>query len=459
MEVSSVTERLVAVARRLETVDIGLARAAHLTAVGVTTHAGHLAAKGSAQLATEAALAAPRASAPTATDLMLDALAQWLHGGAAVGIAPLTQALQAFASPTANDAECVQWSWLVPGIAPEVWDEDLWERVVARALDAVRHRGALILLPICLIYQALVRIHHGHLDAAAALMEEADVIADAIEAGTASKGMLIVAAWRGQEALATTMIADAIRIEGKPGNGRAVAFSEHGAAVLHNGLGHYATAFAAAQRACAHDDLGYIGSALCELIEAAARCDEREAGLDALTRLSTTTRAAGTDWGLGIEARGRALLTEGQDAEPLYREALDRLGRTHAVGELARCHLVYGEWLRREGRRVDAREQLRIAYESLSAMGADGFAERARRELVATGEKVRKRSVETRDDLTPQEAQIARLAGSGQSNPEIAAELFLSPRTVEWHLRKVFTKLGISSRKELRQFASDTSST
>ena len=255
------------------------------------------------------------------------------------------------------------------------------------------------------------------------------------------------------------MISDGIQMDTARGDGRAVAYFEQAAAVLHNGLGHYSAAFAAARQACQYDNPGFIGSALSELIEAAARCGEHDAGVAALERLALATDAAGSDWALGTQARARALLSDPRDADVLYREALERLGRTRAVAELARCHLVYGEWLRREGRRIDARQQLRIAHETFSTMGAEAFAERTRRELVATGEKVRKRSVDTRDDLTPQEAQIARLAGSGQSNPEIAAELFLSRRTVEYHLRKVYTKLGISSRNELRQFAADAAST
>jgi DNA-binding CsgD family transcriptional regulator len=194
-----------------------------------------------------------------------------------------------------------------------------------------------------------------------------------------------------------------------------------------------------------------VSWALTELIEAAARSDKPETAAIALERLSQTTRAGGTDWALGIEARSRALVSEGSASEPLYREAIERLGRTRVRVELARAHLVYGEWLRRERRRLDAREQLRVAHEMLETMGVGAFAERARRELSATGETARKRTVETREELTAQEAQVARLARDGLSNPEIGAELFISPRTVKYHLRKVFTKLDISSRNELER--------
>jgi ATP/maltotriose-dependent transcriptional regulator MalT len=221
--------------------------------------------------------------------------------------------------------------------------------------------------------------------------------------------------------------------------------------VLCNALGRYDDALAAA--AAASDDtpeLFVAAWALPELVEAAHRTQNDALAVRALERLSERTRGSGSEWALGIEARSRALLTDGDEAEPLYREAIERLGRTRLRPELARSRMLYGEWLRREHRRADAREQLRAAHQAFAAMGADAFAERARRELLATGEKVRRRTVETLDDLTSQEVQIARLAADGHTNPQIGAQLFLSPRTVEWHLRKVFTKLGISSRRQLR---------
>jgi ATP/maltotriose-dependent transcriptional regulator MalT len=221
--------------------------------------------------------------------------------------------------------------------------------------------------------------------------------------------------------------------------------------VLYNGLGRYGEALAAAGLASEHPEgLAFSNTTLVELIEAATRTGQVERAADALKQLSERTTASGGDWALGDEARSRALLSEGEPAERLYREAIERLGRTRVRAELARAQLLYGEWLRRHNRRVDAREQLRVAHQMLTAMGIEGFAERARRELLATGETVRRRAVETADELTAQEAQIARLAGDGRTNLEIGAELFLSSRTVEWHLHKVFTKLGISSRRQLR---------
>jgi len=225
---------------------------------------------------------------------------------------------------------------------------------------------------------------------------------------------------------------------------------EWATALLYNGRGRYAEALAAAERGCEHDDVGVLERALVELIEAGVRSGATDASSAALDRLSERTQASGTDWALGIEAGSRALLSDGRDAEPLYREAVERLTRSRGVVHLARAQLLYGEWLRRENRRVDAREQLRAAYDRFSRIGAEGFAERARRELLATGETAPRRTMETREVLTPQEAQIARMASDRQTNPEIGAKLFISPRTVEYHLRKVFTKLDISSRKELR---------
>jgi DNA-binding CsgD family transcriptional regulator len=220
--------------------------------------------------------------------------------------------------------------------------------------------------------------------------------------------------------------------------------------VLSNGLGLYDDALAAARRASETTPELFVADwALVELVEAASRTGDARLAAEAAARLVDKTRATGSDWALGLAARSQALASDAAAAEPLYAEAVARLGRTRVRPELARTHLLFGEWLRREGRRVDAREQLRKAHDMLAAMGMEAFAERARRELVATGEKARKRTADTLADLTPQEAQIAQLAREGLSNPEIGTQLFLSPRTVEWHLRKVFGKLDISSRKEL----------
>jgi DNA-binding CsgD family transcriptional regulator len=234
------------------------------------------------------------------------------------------------------------------------------------------------------------------------------------------------------------------------GEGAAITSAEHATATLHNGLGQYELASDAAQKASAPNEIVTSSWALCELVEAASRSGRRSVACDAVDRLSERLSASATEWAKGTEARSRALVEDGERAEALHREAIEWLGQCRMAAHLARARLTYGEWLRREGRRVDAREQLRPAHDMFASMGAEGFAERARRELLATGEKARKRQDDTRDDLTPQEEQIARLARDGRTNPEIGAELFISPRTVEWHLRKVFTKLGISTRKGLR---------
>jgi DNA-binding CsgD family transcriptional regulator len=266
---------------------------------------------------------------------------------------------------------------------------------------------------------------------------------------------LLVGAWRGVEADAMDFINAGLENPAARSEGRVLALAGYAGAVLNNGLGHYEAAMGSARRATDDGDFGYSSAALPELVEAATRSGKAEVASAALPRLQERTRAAGTDWALGVLARSRALLSEGDEADALYREAIERLERTRIRVELARARLLYGEWLRREGRRVDARGQLRTAHEMFSRFGAEAFTERARRELLATGETVRSRTEGTRDVLTPQEAQIARLAADGQTNPEIGAQLFISPRTVEYHLRKVFSKLDINSRRELRKGLTD----
>ena len=267
---------------------------------------------------------------------------------------------------------------------------------------------------------------------------------------------MLVLALRGREAEAVSLIERTIEQADDVRQGIAATTAHWAAAILYNGLGRYEDARAAAEAAISAPlDMFAAMWSLPELVESAARTEAADVARDAVERLTETTRPAGTDWGLGVEARSRALVSEGPVAEGLYREAVERLRRTKLRADLARSHLLYGEWLRREHRRVDARAQLRAAHEHFTSMGMDAFAERARTELSATGEKARKRIVETRDELTSQERHIAQLARDGLSNPEIGARLFLSPRTVEWHLRKVFTKLEIHSRHELVQRAAE----
>ncbi len=285
---------------------------------------------------------------------------------------------------------------------------------------------------------------------ASALIREADAVTAATGSGPALHTSLVLAAWRGQETRVLELMKAGIEDATAGGEGRAIALAEYARAILCNGRGRYADALAAAQRACEDADLGVHVWALGELVEAATRSGHRDAAAAALRRLEQRAHIAASDWEPGVWARSAALLSGPERAGALFRESLNRFGSRETTLHLARAQLLYGEWLRREGRRVDAREQLRAAHETFDRLGAEGFADRARRELLATGEVVRKRTAETRDDLTAQEVEVARLAAAGRTNPEIGAQLFISPRTVEWHLRKVFRKLGVRSRRELR---------
>ncbi len=305
------------------------------------------------------------------------------------------------------------------------------------------------MLPIALMHLSLMHVFEGKLDTAAALVEEIDSIIDATGSRRLSVPKLILAACRGDEARASALIDEVEREATARGQGFVLTFAEHARAVLYNGLGQYAAALENAQRACAQDELHASVWSLPELVEAAVRSGEPELAADALGRLRQRTQVAGTEWALGIEARCAALLSDTALAEGLYQEAIERLGRCRVALDLARAHLLYGEWLRRRGRRVDAREQLRSARARFVEMGAAAFAQRAKRELLATGETARRRTIETTDDLTPHEARIARMARDGASNQDIATELFVSRKTVEYHLHKVFSKLGISARQQL----------
>jgi DNA-binding CsgD family transcriptional regulator len=305
-------------------------------------------------------------------------------------------------------------------------------------------------LPIALAYRAGVHIHAGEFDIAAALIEEADAITEATGNAPLRYTSLLLAAWRGDEMRANALIESVVSDATARGEGRVLGFAAHVTALLYNGLGRYDAALVAARNACEYEDLGFFGWYLIEMIEAAARSDARDAASDALQQLGERAHAVGTELALGMLARSTALLSDGESADACYREAIERLGRSRMAIHLARAHLIYGEWLRRENRRVDAREQLRVAHSMLDRFGAEAFAERARRELLATGETVRKRATQNRDVLTAQEAQVARLAAEGHTNPEIGSRLFISPRTAEYHLHKVFAKLGIKSRRGLR---------
>jgi DNA-binding CsgD family transcriptional regulator len=380
---------------------------------------------------------------------LADGLATRFADGYAAGVPPLRRAVEAFRRPEELTARDMRWLWVACRLAQDLWDDQLWDELAAHGMSVARDTGALRMLPTAATYRASLHVHAGALGPAASLIEEADAITQGTGMAPLKYASMMLAAVRGDEARALELF-EAGRLEATArGEGSGLGVTEWTTALLYNGLGRYADALAAAQRGAEHEDAGRLAWVLVELIEAGARSGAADAASAALDRLTGFTQASGTEWALGSEAGSRALLSNGRDAEPLYREAIERLGRSRAVIYLARAQLQYGEWLRRENRRVDAREQLRAAHETFSRVGAEGFAERARVELQATGETARARSADTLDALTPQEAQIARMASDRQTNPEIAAKLFISPRTVEYHLRKVFTKLGVSSRKEL----------
>jgi DNA-binding CsgD family transcriptional regulator len=443
-------------ARRLEALDPALARETYLEALAAAMYAGRLDADSGVLKAAEAARAAPVApQPPRSIDLVLDGLARRCTEGPGAGAPPLRLALQAFRNEALDGhEEIMRWLLLSPVVQSmavfELWDDDAFHALATRAVRLARDTGALAMLPVALVFRSGVHLFGGEFAAASALIQEADAIAVATGNAGLMYARLLLGAWRGVEAEAMELINAGLENATARGEGRVVAMAGYATAILNNGLGRYEAAIDGAKRGSDDGDWGYAVASLPELVEAATRSGRPEVAAAALPRLEARTRAAGTDWALGVLARAQALMSEGDPADALYREAIERLERTRIRVELARARLLYGEWLRREDRRVDARVQLRAAHDTFSRAGAEAFAERARRELSATGETVPRRTAETRDVLTPQEAQIARLAADGQTNPEIGAQLFISPRTVEYHLRKVFTKLDISSRKELR---------
>jgi DNA-binding CsgD family transcriptional regulator len=455
---SDVPALLLDAARQLAPLDAGLGRETYLEATQAAIFAGRLGGTTGLLEAARAARDAPRApQPPRALDILLDGLATRFTEGYSAGIAPLRSALQALQQDKTERPQhdtlwywlCVECSLTPEPIAPELWDDRAWHELAIRSVSLARNAGAVIALSTALSAQACEQVQAGEFSDAAMLIDEAEAISRETGSAGLTYARLSLAGWRGQEAEALDLVEIGIKDATARGEGRGIGMAEYATAVLYNGLGRYESALAAAQRACRYEDPGLFGWSLIELVEAAARAGDPVAGSDALAKLAEHTRASGTDWALGIEARSRALLSAGQAAEDLYREAVLRLARTRLTSHLARARLVYGEWLRRESRRQDAREALREAYEMFSGMGAAAFADRARRELLATGQTVRKRTVDTLTELTAQEAQIAQLAREGLTNPEIAAQLFISPRTVEWHLGHVFSKLGITSRKEL----------
>jgi DNA-binding CsgD family transcriptional regulator len=446
------TPLLLAAARRLEPLDLELARTTYLDAFSAAQFAGRLANGVTVTNVARAARSLPHRvkTDPTTGDLLLAAFTA-LTGDYDTAVAACRRAVQRLRGDRNAGRDRLRWLWQGAVLALELWDDRAAYLLSRRHLHIARRTGSLAELPLALSSRTPILVFCGELSGAAALVEEARSVLEATGVDEAPYGALTLEAWQGRTREASDLIEATMREATARGEGIGVATTQYARAVLCNGLGRYEEALAAAREACADPhELVAHNWGLAELIESATRAGREDLATDALHRLAGKARASGTDWALGMAARSQALLSRGGEAEVRYREAIERLGRTRIRAELGRAHLLYGEWLRRANRRADARGALGTAYEMFSGMGMAGFAERSRRELLATGATVRRRNADTRDELTAQEAQIARLARDGLSNPEIGSQLFISARTVEWHLRKVFTKLGISSRRQLR---------
>ena len=437
-------------AKRLERLDGALARAAYREALNAATWADGSSEDVVMLDVAKAVLTAPSPAQPSAADLLLEGAALQRIEGFAAGMSQLTRALAELRSGEISDQDQLEWSVLMYRTAVDLWDDESWYVMASRCVELARGSGALPILHFALNACIVADVFMGDPVSGFSRLEELKTVCDVISSELPPYSPLALAAWRGFEAEVSELVTATTEQALSRGETLALSAADWAAAVLYNGLGRYEQAFAAAERAIGYQHLGFSGWSLPELIEAGARGGKLERAGDALEQLAARARDCGTDWALGIEARSRALLSEGVAAERLYSDAIDRLSRTRVRAECARAHLLYGEWLRRERRRVEAREQLRTACEMFEAMRMHAFAERGERELLATGGRVRKRVVETRDELTAQERQVARLARDGLSNREIGARLFISPRTVEYHLHKVFVKLGVGSRNELQ---------
>ena len=450
--------QLLEAAMRLENLDDDLAREAYLEALTAAMYAGRLGEPGALPNVAEAARAAvgrvPNLQRPI--DLLLSGLANLITSGTSQAAVPLRAALEQICHAPPSDGQPLRLASLGLAVvqeiaAGELWDDAIWHQLASNMVRRARDSGALAVLPSALVFLAGTHIFAGEFATAATLLEEATSIAAATDHLAPMRyHSLSLATLRGIPADVLPNLEAAAARGTARGEGRALGMNGWATAVLNNGLGRYEEAFAAAREACEYDDLGLHGWRLSELIEAAVRCGELETAAVAARRLEERAGASGTDFGLGFSASARALIADDEHADVLFAEGIERLERTRMVIHLARAHLRYGEWLRRVNRRVDARRHLGKAHEMFTRMGAQAFAERARRELVATGEKIAKQPSGSGDELTAQETQIARLAGDGFTNQEIGAQLFISTHTVEWHLRKVFVKLGITSRRQLR---------
>ena len=440
--------RLLDAARRLETLDVRLARETHLQAWWAALLAGRFAAPGGSLIeVSNAARAAPRVADPRSCDLLLDGLATLIIEGRAAAAPRLRVAIDLYDTDQVSDDEWFRWGRSATTGAFALWDFNRWSELSTRHVERARKSGALTSLVLSLSLHAFGEAYRGDLESAAALVAEQHAAMEATGVRMASAGARLLTAYRGRSSDELTAAEDKVHMRG---DGYTLEVAAYTNAVLYNGLGQYADAFVAAQELVSDEFAFLAPQALSELIEAAVRLHRTDLAADSMQRLSSQT-VPGSDWAAGVEARGRALVSTGDAAEQAYAESITRLRRVRLHPELARSHLVYGEWLRRENRRVDARAELQTAYDMLTSIGMEAFAERCRHELLATGATVRRRTVESLDELTPQELEVARLARDGLTNAEIGARLFISVRTVEWHLRKVFTKFGISSRRDLKR--------
>jgi DNA-binding CsgD family transcriptional regulator len=442
---------LLAAAEHLQTYDARGAREVYLDAITAALFAGYLAETGEAREVARSVLGAQETAAqPTASSVLLEALALLVAEGPCVGTPAAMEALKMFQSDAVDTEERLRWSWLAGRTAAYVWDYDTWDALTQHQVAAARSVGALSVLPLTLSTTAGVQLFAGRLSDAEALIEQADAIADSTDTRTAPYAKVLVAAYRGREADAAALIGSAARDFASRGEGMGVNLTRCAQAVLYNGLARYEEAYSAAIGAL--DDpyeLWFWPWVSVELIEAASRSRQDDLALSTFDRLIESTGASGTTWARAVEDRCRALLSQGSLAEKCYRSAIDRLVPTVLQLDLARTRLLFGEWLRRENRPADAREELRAAYELFRDFGCEGFAERARIELRATGERTSSSPGEAEIRLTPQETRVAQLVAQGCTNLEIAAQMFISKSTVEYHLHKVFRKLGTKTRTQL----------
>jgi DNA-binding CsgD family transcriptional regulator len=442
---------LLQAAYRLEPLDPNGARETYLTALSAALFAGRFSSGASADDVARAAHTSPNPAGPLrASSLLLDGLALLITEGPVTGTPAMRRALEAFRSDEVSSEEQLRWSWLAGRAAGHIWDYENWDYLTARQVEVARDVGALSVLPLTLSTRAGLKLFAGEIETAKSLMDQVQSFADVIDTQTVPYAALTLAAFRGDEPKVLSLFGEMHQDLVERGEGVGVTLAQWATAVLYNGLAQYDRAFASAAEALEKpNEFWFLPWAAVELIEAASRTGNSVQAASALTRLTEGTTASGTDWARSIEARCRALLTDGNEAETLYREAIDRVTNTPMRWDLARARLVYGEWLRRGRRTKEAREQLREAETSFSDFGARAFAGRARVERLATGEHARERSPATRFDLTPQESQISRMVAQGSTNREIASKLFISASTVEYHLHKIFRKLGVRSRAQL----------